>query len=133
LGIIKNAFKRNIIKLFIVSYSIISIIDILFFTSFTESNMDNNIIVGSILITITVMIYLVELLQDDAVLYLNRSMYFWISIGVLLFNIGFIPVFAIANYIKYSGVFNIITLLLNVLMVGCFITGFIVSKKEYNV
>lgn len=114
------------------SYSIISIIDILFFISFTESNMDNNIIVGSILITITVMIYLVELLQDDAVLYLNRSMYFWISIGVLLFNIGFIPVFAIANYIKYSGVFNIITLLLNVLMVGCFITGFIVSKKEFN-
>ena len=132
LKILKKGRNKKIVAVLILTYTFISIIDISFFTSFIRSNMDYNIVIGSILIVTTVLIYLAEKLLDDTVLNLNKSMYFWISIGVLLFNIGFIPVYAIANYIGYNGVFDIITLLLNVLMIGCFITGFIVSKKEFN-
>lgn len=115
-----------------VIYTVLTIIDISFFTSFIERSMDNNIIIGSIVIVVTVMIYLTELLQDDTILNLKWSMFFWISLGALLFNIGSIPGFVIAEFIAYSGVFRVITLLLNILMTGCFITGFIVSKKEFN-
>ncbi len=115
-----------------VIYTVITIIDISFFTNFIERSMDYNIIIGSIIIVVVVLIYLTELLQDDAILNLKGSMFFWISLGALLFNIGFIPVFVIAEFISYSGVFRIITLILNLLMAGCFITGFIISKKEFN-
>ena len=82
---------------------------------------------------ITVLIYFSELLQSDEIFNLKKSMVFWISLGVLLFNIGFIPVDIIAEFISFSGVFRIIALILNLLMLACFIAGFIVSKKEFNV
>ena len=62
---------------------------------------------------ITVLIYFSELLQSDEIFNLKKSMVFWISLGVLLFNIGFIPVDIIAEFISFSGVFRIIALILN--------------------
>ncbi|WP_129364660.1 hypothetical protein [Lutibacter sp. HS1-25] len=94
--------------------------------------LDLNTIIGSLLLVIIILIYFSELLQDDAILNLNQTIFFWIGLAVLLFNIGFIPVFVIAEYIYFGGVFRIITLILNLIMMACFITGFIVSKKEFN-
>lgn len=59
-------------------------------------------------------------------------MFFWISIGVLLYNIGFIPVFVIAELIDFRGVFMYITFALNIILSLCFISGFVISKKEFN-
>jgi hypothetical protein len=132
LNLINNVFKRNIIKTIIVIYSIISIIDITFFSNFIEIGLNTNVIIGSTLIVIVVMLYFTELLKSEAVLSLKTSIYFWISLGVLFFNIGMIPIFVIARLIKYSGVYNIIILGLNILMAGFFITGFIISKKRLN-
>ncbi len=132
LSLIKNTFKRNIIKTIIVIYSIISIIDITFYNNFIEIGLNANVIIGSTFIVIVVMLYFTELLKSEAVLGLNTSIYFWISLGVLFFNIGMIPIFVIARMIKYRGVWDVIILSLNLIMAGFFITGFILSKKEYN-
>ena len=63
---------------------------------------------------------------------LKEYMFFWISLGVFLYVIVFIPVFIIAELIEYKGAFRYITFGLNIIMSLCFITGFIISKKEYN-
>lgn len=129
---LKITKRRNIVKFIIFSYSLYTFIEICFFADFFYKSLDLNTIIGSLLLVIIVLIYFSELLQDDALLNLNETLFFWIGLGVLLFNIGFIPVFVIAEYISFGGVFRIITLVLNLLMAGCFITGFIVSKKEFN-
>ena len=132
LNLLKDSFKRNLLKFIIVAYLIFTIVDIIFISNFMYKLMGLNIIVGAILIVISVLLYFSELLQSDLILNVKDSIFFYISLGVFLFNIGFIPVYVIAEYISYSGIFRVITLILNVLMAGCFITGFIVSKKEYN-
>lgn len=133
LGIIKNSYKRNLIKILILVYTLISILDIVFFTDFLTKSLNNNIIIASFILVITIVIYYSELLQNDIILNLKYSIFFWISIGVLFFNIGFIPVIVFAEYISYSGVFRYITIALNIIMNLCFIIGFIVSKKQYNI
>lgn len=130
--LINNKLKRNIIKTIALFYTVFSIVDITFFTTFIFDNLNYNIIVSSILIVISVMLYFAELLNNEAVLIINKSIYFWISVGVLFFNIGMIPIFVIAELINYRGIFDIIILSLNIIMAICFITGFIVSKKEFN-
>ena len=132
LALLKGTLKRNIIKFSIVIYTVITFVDIAFFSDFFNQFLATNDIVGSFLIVIVVIMYFLELLQSDAILNLTKSMFFWISLGVLLFNIGFIPVDVIAEFISYSGIFRVITLILNLIMAGCFITGFIVSRKEFN-
>lgn len=132
LALLENSFKIKLLKFLIIGYTLITIIDLAFFTSFIESSMNNNIIIGSIIIVIAILMYLSELLESDAILNLNKSMFFWISLGVFLFNIGFIPVFVIAEFIEYKGVYRYISFALNIIMSLCFTTGFIVSKKEFN-
>ncbi|MBT8317643.1 MAG: hypothetical protein HKP59_08445 [Lutibacter sp.] len=107
-------------------------INISFFSDYLTEFLDINSIVGGILIVISIMIYFSELVQSDGILNLKKSMFFWISLGALFFYIGVIPVDVIAKFINFGVVLRVITLLLNLLMAGFFITGFIVSEKEYN-
>ncbi|WP_144439123.1 hypothetical protein [Lutibacter profundi] len=64
---------------------------------------------------------------------MNKLLLFWISIGLLLFYVGILPIIIMSSFLEYRGLFDYIILLLNIIMYGCFITGFLVSKKEYNV
>lgn len=73
-----------------------------------------------------------ELLKGERILNLKESLFYWIGLGVMLFNVGFIPAYVVAEYISFGIAYRIITVVLNLIMAGCFITGFIVSKKEYN-
>ena len=76
--------------------------------------------------------YLTNFLQNDIILNFKTSMFFWISLEVLLFNIDFVPVFIVAEFIEYNGAYRYISFALNILMNLIFITGFIVSEKEFN-
>lgn len=130
LHLLKNTFKKNLIKFIIGSYALFTVIVIVFYYDFVNKFLYLNTVIGSILIVIAVLIYFSELLQSDEILSIKESMFFWISLGVLLFNIGFIPVYIIAEFISFGGIYNLVALFLNLLMVGCFVTGFILSEKS---
>ena len=132
LVLLRDTFKKRILQTLIFIYTIFSIVDILFYSDFIGSSLNINIIVGSFLIVFAVLFFFTELLKSDLILDLKHSMVSWIMFGVLFFNIGTIPIYIIAELIHYQGVFDYITLGLNIIMAGCFITGFIVSKKEFN-
>ena len=83
-------------------------------------------------VALVIVLFYVELLNSDAILNINKSLVFWISIGVLLSNIVLIPVWVFAETLSFRGVYTYLILGSNVLMSICFITGFIVSKKEFN-
>ncbi|MFD1292872.1 hypothetical protein ACFQ5N_03395 [Lutibacter holmesii] len=114
------------------TYIVIVAIDVIFIENFITEGLINIMIIGSLFVVISVMLFFVELINRDEILEIQNSLIFWISIGVLLFNIGFIPIIIIAEFIAYRGVFSYIILTLNIIMSLCFITGFLVSKKEFN-
>ncbi len=90
-------------------------------------------IIGQLFVVIAIMIYFVELLNSDSILSIQKSLFLWISIGALIFNISLLPIFVIGELIDWQGIFDSIIFSANLLLSLCFITGFIVSKKEYNV
>lgn len=129
---IKKRKKRKIIQGFIVVFGIYVSISMLFFRNYSSVYLVDSWILGQLLVVLTIMMYYTELLKSDAVLNIKYSLFFWISIGALIFNIGILPVFVIGELIKFQGIFNYIILGLNIVLSLCFITGFIISKKEYN-
>jgi hypothetical protein len=92
----------------------------------------NTYIFSAFLIIIVIILFFIEVLNSDKILVLNKLLIFWISIGLLIFNLALIPVLVVAEFIRWSGIFKYILLGVNIIMYSCFITGFIVSKKEYN-
>ena len=124
----KRRYSIGLLFIFIIS----TLINIVFLKNYINQGLINNSILGSIFILFVIMIYYSELLNSDEILNIKKSLFFWISIGVLLFNIGIIPVYVIAEFISYRGVFKLIIFGLNILMSLSFIIGFLLSEKRYN-
>lgn len=89
-------------------------------------------VLGFLIVAVVISLFFIDILNGDAILKLNKLPHFWVSVGVFSFAICIVPVMVIANFIGWSGAYDYILLAVNVIMYGCFVTGFIVSKKEFN-
>ncbi|MEM7185050.1 MAG: hypothetical protein AAF466_00220, partial [Bacteroidota bacterium] len=88
---------------------------------------------GALFVLILTVLHFYQLLNDDQVLIVKYKLSFWISTGLLLFSVGMIPLFSLSKYLDFQGAGYIITLVsLNVILYGCYIIGFIWTKKSYN-
>ena len=125
-----NAFRR-----FTRFFSAVFILVAL--ASFIWQPMDNyhmyTFNVGALFVLILTVFHFYQLLNDDQVLIVKYKLSFWISTGLLLFSVGMIPLFSLSEYLDFQGAGYIITLVsLNVILYGCYIIGFIWTKKSYN-
>ncbi|SDW08487.1 hypothetical protein SAMN05444411_10142 [Lutibacter oricola] len=130
--ILKKKIRKRFAFLLIMVFVVYTIIELLFYKKIQSDILVFNSIIGMLLTVLIILIYYIELLNSDSILTLQKSLFFWISLGVLIFNIGLIPVYVIGELIDWQGIFNYIILILNIVMAGCFITGFTASKKEFN-
>jgi len=89
---------------------------------------------SSLFLIITIILFFIEILNSEAILKIKNLLIFWVAAGVLLFELGFTPVFIAKDYINYSNglTYGYILLLLNFLTSICFSLGFIWSKKEVD-
>ncbi len=134
LTLFKFYIKNNkfYINLMLIAFILFYFYNILFLQKTLQTSQTYSIILAGIFIVISIIILLIELLNSDKILKINKLLLFWISIGVLLFYSGILPIYVVVDLLNYQGLFDYIILGLNIVMYGCFITGFIVSKKEYN-
>jgi len=129
---IRSKKSKKFIKIITAIFIIVTTINIVFFTRFFIDPMINNTLFSKSLVSIFIIFYFFDILKSDKILNINKSLYFWILLGAFLYNVGFVPAFALVKYTSFFGVFKYITFGLNIIMNLCFITGFIVSKKEFN-
>lgn len=87
------------------------------------------IVVGSILISIILILYLKEFLYSDKILNYSKSIYFWITLGSLVYYLGSIPFQAIINYLENRDLY-FLQISLAIFAQSCVIIGFLWSKKE---
>lgn len=124
--------KRIVVKVLVGIFFIVTFINIVFYAGLIKVVLVYNSLFAKSLIVIMMIVYFIELMQSDEILNFKKSLFFWICTGVFLYNLTFLPVFALIKYTSFFGVFKYITFGLNIIMHLCFITGFIISKKEYN-
>ena len=90
---------------------------------------------GVIFVLILSCLYLVEIFNSKKILNFGKSIFFWFILGVLLFHVPFLPfMLAIKWFLIESNeiIYSLMLFILNLLMYGCFIIGFIWSEKKYN-
>lgn len=91
------------------------------------------LIIGSIFLLITLILFLIEILNNEKIIFnIYKSFVFWISVGLLLFFIGIIPIMIFRDFLNYNSTYAIILVSLNVIMYGSFIIGMIKSDTKYN-
>lgn len=128
----QNKYRRTTVRLFGLIYIFAFIINSLF-ENYFEKHQSIPYLIGAIFLLITIVFYFVELLNSEQVLYANRNLLFWISVGQLIYFVGNIPFRFLRNY--YDEVTDATLALLVNLSVGatmyiCYIFGFIWSDRK---
>jgi hypothetical protein len=133
---IKNNKHKFWIKIFIISYILISIINWSFIQSFIFEMSELPFVIGSIFLIISIIFYLIQLLKSSNTKTFHKELLFWISIGLLLFHTGTIPFSLEYNgYAFMPGIHKLflIIYILSPLMYLIFTFGFIWSDKETDI
>jgi hypothetical protein len=86
---------------------------------------------GGVLLIVVVFLFLLEMFQSDKVLYTEKYLIFWISLGLLFYNIIPLPLFVARAFISGYSLMGI-QFLGNILMYFSFIYGFIWSSMKYK-
>ena len=127
LSITKVNFTKKLTKLFLLLTNLVLLFEI--FTQGINQWPSVTTVVGSILISIILILYLKEFLYSDKILNYSRSLYFWITLGSLVYYLGSIPFQAIINYLENRDLY-FLQISLAIFAQSCVIIGFLWSKKE---
>src|SRR5690606_32741530 len=92
---------------------------------------NNHKIVGVLCTLISTFLYMQIVLKSDEILTFHTTLPFWITVGLLFFNLVTIPIFIFAQQLQFSEkVYVYILTLSNYIMYGSFIIGFIKNARQ---
>ncbi len=89
---------------------------------------------GGIILIVFIFLFLLEMFQSDKVLYAGKYLIFWVSLGLLFYNIIPLPSFAIRKLIPglEGSIIMAVQYTSNIIMYLLFIYGFIWSSMKYK-
>jgi len=123
---------KKILNGLTVGYFFFIILNHFFIQDYYHTFQSNSAIYVGVFVIIAVGAYYLESLNSDKVLYAKKSMLFWVSLGLLLFQVGTIPIDVFAEFFNFSGIYDYILLTLNFILYGCMMIGFMMSERAYN-
>ncbi|MDT0556547.1 hypothetical protein [Patiriisocius hiemis] len=124
---------REFKRLAIIFASLFTIITILTYTINSLSGKGYAFVTGSVCLLLLTFFHFYQLLKSDEVLVVKHKLSFWISTALLLFYIGIIPLMLLSKYLGFKAMsYNLVLIILNIILYGCYSIGFIWTKKKYN-
>ncbi len=123
------------IKICIIIFWIFYISDLVFTDIFTQS-FTRSYFTGASGLIFCIILYYINILQSSLVLVVKNDLLFWISVGLFLFFVGYIPIKIIKSwyfYFQMESFFQILLLIqfsLIVVMYSFFLIGFLWMKKR---
>lgn len=129
--IIQSKSIKNVVLIFSVLFLGVALYNLLFQSWFEYHQY--TFIVGALLTLVCTIFHFWQLLHSDEILELKYKLSFWISTGLLLFNIGMVPFMLLSHHLNFKGnSYYLILITLNVILYGCYIIGFLWTKEKYN-
>ncbi len=105
-----------------------------FFESFIDFPQLLSYIVGGCVLIFCIILYYIEILTTSKILVIKHDILFWISVGLLLFYVGYLPIkFTRTFFASSQDLFMTLRLvhwILIFIMHSCFIIGFVWTKKR---
>ena len=89
---------------------------------------------GSLFLVYSIVLYYIDILESPRVLVVKNDLLFWVSVGLFLFYIGYIPIKILKAWFftqsSFFGILYIIHYSLIVVMYLCFLIGFLWMKRK---
>jgi len=116
-----------------VIYSALVIHSLLNYQDLMVSWLQPHMFAGVVFTVVAICFYFMTILKSDKILSFYRTLPFWLTMGILFFNLVTMPIFIFAKQLSFSAsIYVYILVLSSYVMYGCFVVGFIVSVKYYG-
>ncbi len=123
--------KQKKVVLILSSIFIVLVPISMYFEDFRYTFLDISTYFGSMCVIIFSFMYLTQLLRLNEIINFSKSQPFWISSGLLIFYIGFIPLLFVQNNYSPNRIpFQLVITVLNVTLYGCFAKAFLCPLKK---
>jgi len=127
----RRARMKKAIKYLSVFVLIVFLADSILNKSLLTSQQHITYFLSLLILIYIIAMHLIEIMKSEAIIDFHRSKSFWISLGLLLFSVPFLPVIFALDFL--NAVFEVrwrINLLLIVIMHSCFITALLWTKNR---
>lgn len=97
---------------------------------------DFTFIVGSLIVLTSIGVFYWELLKSDEILSINRSIHFYISVGALVYHLGFVPLVIYSRYYiletnpEFVKIYVFILYGINYFLYSLYILGFLICSRK---
>ena len=111
------------------------VIDFTFLQNILTKTLTYSFFLGVFLLLAVSCLYLLEIFNSKKILNFKKSIFFWFVIGILIFNVTFLPYMIAIDFVlvqNLRSILNLVLFVLNLFMHCCFLIGFIWSEKRYN-
>jgi len=110
---------------------VIGLLTSLFIEDPIHSFLNIHVYTGTTIILILVVLYFASLLQQEQIIHYLKTPAFWITTGLLLFHMGYIPIQFLLSFENFdrTGIYAVLSIL-NILQYGCFTKGFLCNQRK---
>lgn len=131
-SILKRSLLKWIVGVFALFFSVVAIWNMA--TQSWGVYHKYTFVTGALFTLICAIFHFWQLLNSDEILEVKYKLSFWISTGLLLFNMGMIPFMLLSEYFNFRGnaYYIFIIIGLNLILYGCYSIGFLWTKEKYN-
>ncbi len=131
--VIEEVKFKKYIKIGIGIFWVFYLRDLIFTDIFNES-FTTSYIAGAGILIFSITLYYISILQSSLVFVIKNDLLFWISVGLFLFYIGYLPIKILRSWFyNFNSFFEILQLIqfsLIIIMYLCFLMGFLWMKKR---
>lgn len=131
-SILEQKIPKKMVSIFIVLFIGVSL------WNFTSQSWDGyhkyTFVIGAFFTMICTFFHFRQLLYGNEVLILKHKLSFWFSTGLLLFNMGMIPMMLLSDYLEIatSVAYGVMIVGLNAILYCCYVIGFQWAKSKYS-
>ena len=99
--------------------------------SILKEFMTTSFVGGVIIIIICSLLFCMEILNSNKILNLQSNLPFFITVGLLIFHVGILPLILLQQHLNIGMLsFIIVSSILNWICAVCYILGFVWTKKK---
>ncbi len=126
--------RKQILQILLLIYVVFWLIDAIFLNKFSHEDLTNSYTLGTVFITVAACFYFIEMLNRDVVMHITSSPYFWVSFGLLVYCLTYLPFeVAITFMVKENLIiWSVVLFIINSLQYCCFAIAFVKTHKSYR-
>src|SRR5690606_10507236 len=131
-SVLGNRRSTITVNVCILIYTVLVIHSLIHYRDLMVSWLQPHMFAGVVFTVVAICFYFMTILKSDKILSFYKTLPFWLTIGILFFNLVTMPIFIFAEQLNFSAsIYVYILVISSYVMYGCFAIGFIVSVK-YN-